>query len=278
MEEKSEVAIPAHQTRIAKKFDHLRAQNKKAFIAYITAGDPTILETPDIMLSLVDAGVDIIELGIPFSDPLADGPINQQAAERALKAGTTFGNILEMVHKFRERSDVPLVFFSYINPLFAQGFERAVRQSVQAGVDGFIIVDLALEESGQYRKIILEKKADHICLVTPTTPEPRIRRIARASTGFIYCVSRTGVTGFQEGRETNVASLISSIKKVSKLPVAIGFGITNESQARAAAQLGDAVIVGSAIVERFHQEQHTARGRAEAGAWVRKLVAAVKEV
>jgi tryptophan synthase alpha chain len=270
--------MEAMKTRIEQRFDWLKNRQKKGFVAYITAGDPTLKATVEIVLRLEDAGVDIVELGIPFSDPLADGRVNQQAAARALAHGTTLDGVLDCVLEIRKKSDIPLLFFCYLNPLIARGFESVLRRAVTVGVDGFLILDLPVEEAGPYARDLARHHLNNVCLVAPTSPDERIRRIVRASTGFVYCVSREGVTGMQKHLSSAAVSLIQKTKRLTKLPVALGFGISSPAQAQAAAKEADAVVVGSAIVDRFASEPHTSKGRAEAAAWVKNVVQAVRRV
>jgi tryptophan synthase alpha chain len=265
-------------TRIERRFDWLKSRRKKGFIAYITAGDPTLKATVEIALKLEDAGVDIVELGIPFSDPLADGRVNQQAAARALAHGATLEGVLDCVSEIRKRSDIPLLFYSYLNLLMARGFESTVRRAAVAGADGFLILDLPVEAASQEANILAQNHLNNICLVAPTSPDERIRRIVRAGTGFVYCVSREGVTGMQKRLSPAAALLIQRTKRFTNLPVALGFGISSPAQARAAAKEADAVIVGSAIVDRFASETHTSQGRTRAAMWVKTLVQAVRKV
>ncbi len=258
-------------TRIEKQFERLKARKEKGFIAFITAGDPTLRDTVDIAWKLEDAGADIVELGVPFSDPLADGRVNQEAAARALAQGANLDRIMEVVQAIRKKSEIPLIFFSYINPLIARGFERTVRESAEAGIDGFIILDLPVEESGLQRRILAKHHLNNICLITPTSPDERIRRIAGATTGFVYCVSREGVTGMQKRLAPAAVKLVRRTKQFTRLPVALGFGIAAPAQARAAAAVADAVIVGSAVVDHFHRQS-----KKEAARWVASMVRAVK--
>jgi len=265
-------------TRISTTFDTLKRDGKKGFIAYITAGDPTLKATVDIVRRLEDVGVDIIELGIPFSDPLADGQINQEAAERALLAGATFKGILDAIQQIRTKSDIPILFFSYLNPLFARTFKKSIKESAKAGVDGCLLLDLPIEESSPYVQELHNAKLNNITLVTPTTPDERIAKIVSTASGFVYCVSRTGVTGMTDKTEKGAGELIRHTKKLTNLPVALGFGISNPKQAAAATEYADAVVVGSAIVKKFIELPHTPKGHREAAAWVGKMVKAVKEV
>lgn len=267
----------SYETRIDRSFGKLRARGEKGFIAYITAGDPSLKDTVDIVRRLEDVGVDIVELGIPFSDPLADGRVNQEAAARALAGGANLDGVLKCVASIRRTSEIPLLFFSYLNPLIARGFESTARRSAEAGVDGFLILDLPVEESASLRRVLAKQHLNHVCLVTPTTPPRRIRQIARSASGFVYCVSREGVTGMQKRLAGAAVELVRATRRCTALPVALGFGLSTPAQARAAAAAADAVIVGSAIVDRLAAEPRTAAGRARAVSWVGKLVRAVKQ-
>jgi tryptophan synthase alpha chain len=266
------------KTRVDRKFAELKKQGKKAFIAYLSAGDPNLEDTVDIVLRLEDAGVDLIELGLPFSDPLADGRVNQEAAARALEAGSTFDGVMACVAKIREQSEIPMIFYAYMNPLLSHGFEESMAAAAEAGIDGFLLLDLPFEEAGPYRKALAENNLNAIQLVTPTTPDKRIDKIVKRASGFIYCVSREGVTGVQDHLAEGAGALVQRIKDKSSHPVALGFGIGTPEQARDAAALSDAVVVGSAIVNAFHNNPHTPEGRADAAALVKSMVNAVKEV
>jgi tryptophan synthase alpha chain len=266
------------KTRIDQRFEKLRAEGRKGFVAYVTAGDPDLAATEDIVLRLEDAGVDVIELGIPFSDPLADGRVNQEAAARALAAGATLKGVLQSVRKLRRATEVPILFFTYMNPVHAMGVDRLIAAAAEAGVDGMLFLDLPAEEAGAYLPALARRGLNNICLVTPTSPDNRIERIVRAGSGFVYCVSREGVTGMQKSLGGTALDLVRRTKRFTDLPVALGFGISTPGHARAAAADADAVVVGSAIVSRFHEAPHTAAGRKAAAAWVRGLVRAVKEV
>ena len=264
-------------TRIEQKFSELKARGEKGFIPYITAGDPTLRSTVDMVCRLEDAGSDIIELGIPFSDPLADGVVNQQAALRALKNGATLDKVLGLIQEIRKKSEVPLLFFTYVNPVLVGGFEKTVRRAKHAGIDGMLLVDICVEEAQPFQVVLDRHGLNTIFLVTPTSTPGRIKMISNASSGFVYCVSREGVTGMQDKLSGQATGLIKRIKTTTKLPVAVGFGISTPAQARAAAQAADAVVVGSAIVKRFYDEPHTSAGRAKAVKWVTTLIKAVKE-
>ncbi len=266
------------KTRLDKKFAELKKKGKKGFIAYIGAGDPTLEDTVDIVLRLEEAGVDLVELGLPFSDPLADGRINQDAAVRALSAGSTFDGVVACVAKIRKRSQIPLVLYAYLNTLYARGFEKAMKDAANAGIDGFLILDMPCEESGPYKRTIQLANLNHIVLITPTTPEERIKKIVKNANGFVYCVSRTGITGVRDSIAKGASLLVRQIKRHTNLPVALGFGIGTPQQAAKAVSYADIVVVGSAIVKKFHENPHTPEGRANAAIFVAKMVRAVKAV
>lgn len=264
-------------TRIDRRFAALQANGEKGFIAYVTAGDPNLKATEDIVLRLGEVGVDIVELGIPFSDPLADGPVNQASAARALEAGTTLEGVLDMVQRIRRHSDIPIMCYTYMNPIHARGAAGVLRDAAEAGVDGMLFLDLPVEESGPYVEWMRKYKVNNITLVTPTTPSARIARIVAKASGFVYCVSREGVTGAQKSLGSAALDLVARTKELTPLPVALGFGISSPEHAKAAARAADAVVVGSAIVNRFHEAPANAAGRLAAAAWVGRMVAAVKE-
>jgi tryptophan synthase alpha chain len=265
-------------TRVDQRFAALRREKKKGFIAYIGAGDPSLNETVDVVLRLEDAGVDVVELGLPFSDPLADGRVNQDAAVRALAAGSTFDGVMSCVAQIRERSQIPMIFYAYLNPLCVRGFDHAMRSAASAGIDGFLILDLPHEEAGPYRRFISASGLNQISLITPTTPDERIKKIVRNANGFVYCVSREGVTGVRDSIAQGARGLVAQIQRHTQLPVALGFGIGTPQQAAEAASFADAVVVGSAIVNRFHNNPRTPEGRAEAARFVATMVQAVKAV
>ena len=231
--------------RIDNRFEDLRAAKRKGFIPYICAGDPNLERTVDIALALEQAGADLLELGLPFSDPLADGIVNQLAAERALAAGATIGGLLDCVRQVRDESEIPIVLYSYLNPIFQFGAEKFHREAEAAGVDGLLILDLPPEEDVDLPK----SNVVHIRLIAPTTPRERIEMIGRKAKGFIYYVSREGVTGARDSVATSLPEKIAELRKYSELPIAVGFGISNAEQARQVAQYADAVVGGSAIVD-----------------------------
>jgi len=240
-------------SRIETKFLELKKQGRKGLITYITAGDPSLKVTEELVRSFENEGVDFVELGIPFSDPLADGVINQLAAMRALKAGITVKKILSAVERIRRKSDIPIILFTYLNPVLKYGFEKFGKEAYQKGVDGILILDLPPEEADDYKRIMDKNKINTIFLVAPTTTDERIKKITSQANGFIYCVSRTGVTGTRNDISTEVPALVRRIKNVSALPVAVGFGISNAQQVAALSKVSDAVVVGSAIVKRIEE-------------------------
>ncbi|MGA7411132.1 MAG: tryptophan synthase subunit alpha [Bryobacteraceae bacterium] len=236
-------------TRIGHLFERSRKSGKKAFIAYVTAGDPHPDQTTAIVLALERGGADLIELGVPFSDPIADGPVIQRASDRALRAGTNLNKLLESVREIRRVSQIPLLLFSYMNPLLRYGFERLARDASQAGIDGVLLTDLSVEEADEPVRRLREQGLDTVFLVAPTSSDRRLDLVSRHSSGFIYLVSRTGVTGEQASVSDAVALLIERTRKHTSLPLAVGFGISTPRQVAEVAQLADAVVVGSAIVK-----------------------------
>jgi len=235
--------------RIDKKFKELRREKKKAFIAYITAGDPDLATTERMVVALEDSGVDMIELGVPFSDPLADGPTIQAASYRALKKKVTLKKIFGMVERLRKKTEVPLVFMTYYNPVLKYGVDRFFLSCRASGVDGVIIPDLPYEEAKETARSGMSNYVATIFLVAPTSTPERIAKIAGLSRGFIYYVSLTGVTGARASLPAEIASNVRRIKSVTDKPVAVGFGISNPEQARNVAKTADGVIVGSALVK-----------------------------
>jgi len=239
--------------RIEEKFKELRRQRKKAFISYICAGDPDLGTTGKLVLELENAGVDIIELGIPFSDPLADGPTIQRASQRALKKRVNIPKILAMVRSLRRNTQIPLVFMTYYNLVYDYGVERFVKDSKAAGADGVIIPDLIPEEADELVSASKKHAFDTIFLIAPTSTPNRIRMIAKRSTGFIYYVSLTGVTGARSSLPAKVKEHIRSIKRITKKPVCVGFGVSTRRQVKDLARFSDGIIVGSAIINRIEE-------------------------
>jgi tryptophan synthase alpha chain len=245
--------------RIDKTFKRLKETGKKAFIPYIMAGDPDLDKTMERVLMLEECGADIVELGVPFSDPVADGPTIQRAAERALNAGVSLKKMLAFMTELRKRSQVPIIFMTYYNPIYKYGEAAFVSDAAAAGVDGFIIPDLPPEEAGSLIKSCHSKELDAIFLVAPTSTEERMKRIISASKGFVYYVSMTGVTGTKLFLEDHFRNHVGRLKEMSGKPIAIGFGISTPDDARSMAAVADGVIVGSAIVRKFHEDPGNAR-------------------
>lgn len=238
------------QNRIDACFAQLRSRGAKAFIAYIGAGDPSLAQTVELVLALETAGVDLVELGVPFSDPLADGIVNQLAAQRALEAGATTAGVLDCVRAIRERSQIPIVLYTYLNPVFQFGFERFHQAAAAAGVDGLLILDLPPDEELP-NDLSSPNEIKHIRLVAPTTPPARIAQLTRGAGGFIYYVSREGVTGEQTSVASSLGERLALLRSHTELPIAVGFGVSNPAQVREVAELADAVVVGSAIVRQI---------------------------
>ncbi|MFA5515139.1 MAG: tryptophan synthase subunit alpha [Desulfuromonadales bacterium] len=235
--------------RIEAVFDRLRVENRAALIPFFTAGDPDLQTTESLLLALVDAGVDLIELGVPFSDPMADGPTIQAASERALAAGATLAGILTMVSRVRRRTEVPIILMGYYNPVFHFGPERFVAEAAAAGVDGILLVDLPPEENGEMLGLMQAADLRLITLLAPTTPPARRQTLAAASQGYLYYVSMTGVTGVQTVDALAIREDVLALRRESVVPVAVGFGITSPKDAAAVAAFADAVVVGSALVK-----------------------------
>lgn len=249
--------------RIDKTFKRLKETGGKAFIPYIMAGDPDLDKTMERVLMLEECGADIVELGVPFSDPLADGPTIQRAAERALKAGVTLKKMVPFVKELRKRSSVPVIFMTYYNPILKYGEEAFVADAADAGVDGLIIPDLPPDEAGTLIKLCRGKGLDIIFLVAPTSTEERMKKIVSASRGFIYYVSMTGITGSKLTLEEHFKNHIGRLREMTDKPVAIGFGISTPDDAKNMAAFADGVIVGSAIVKKFHEDPDNARDFAQ---------------
>ena len=235
--------------RIDSLFSTLADTGRKAFVAYVAAGDPDFDRSLEIIRTLADAGADIIELGLPFSDPLADGIVNQMAAERALRSGMTTPRVLDLIRKFRETHRTPIVLFTYLNPVFTYGFEAFHRDAALAGADGILLLDLPPDEAAENPGLTENAGLKTIRLIAPTTPPERVKLLAQSAEGFIYALSRTGVTGAHGAPAANIAGFVASIKSHTDVPVCVGFGITTPEQASMVASVADGVIVGSAIVK-----------------------------
>jgi len=262
--------------RLDQCFADLRSKHQRAFVAYICVGDPSLEKTREIVLALEKCGTDIIEFGLPFSDPLADGIVNQLAADRALRGGITTAKVLAFIKELRRETQIPLVLFTYLNPVYTYGFEVFHRDAAAAGVDGVLILDLPPDEAAQNKELIESSGLKHIRLIAPTTPEDRIKLIAAQAEGFIYYVSREGVTGAQSTLSNTIGSMVGLIKAATKTPVCVGFGISNPEQARTVATMADGVVVGSAIVKLIEQHGGSGDLTQKVSAFVKPLVDAVK--
>ncbi len=251
--------------RIKDAFDRAAAQKRAAFVAYLCAGDPDFDTSLAACRAVVASGADILELGVPFSDPLADGLTNQLAAQRALKSGITSARVFELVRKIRESSEVPIVFYTYYNLVFSNGVDAYVGAAKAAGVDGLLILDLPPEEAGEASAACRKAHGmDTVCIVAPTTPDSRLPRIAASATGFIYYVSREGVTGVRDEVAGGIPEAVSRIRAHTGLPVVVGFGISNRAQVAQVAALADGVVVGSALVNVIRDGLGAAAGIAQA--------------
>jgi tryptophan synthase alpha chain len=234
-------------------FERTKREGRAALVAYLTAGDPSPDRTPALVYALERGGVDLIELGVPFSDPIADGPVIQRGAERALKAGTTVRKVLDMARQIRTQSEIPLLLFTYLNPVLRYGLEKLSRDAKAAGIDGCLLTDLSVEEAGPYVDAMRKEGLDTVFLAAPTSTPARLKLVAEYSTGFVYLVSRTGVTGEQVSVSDMLGDLIRSVRAVTSLPLAAGFGISTPQQAGQVAEMADGVVVGSALVRLIEQ-------------------------
>lgn len=249
-------------SRIAARFQDLRQQQRVGLVTYVTACDPSPDESREILLALGRGGADVIEVGVPFSDPLADGPVIQRATERALAAGGTLAAALDLVASVRRQLDIPLVLFTYLNPVLRMGWEAFTERAASAGIDGVLLLDLPMEEAADAHAAIIGRGMDPIFLVSPTTSDERLRRAGELGRGFLYAISRLGVTGAREDVAASAAALAARLRAATLLPVAMGFGISRPDQVRAIGKVADAAVVGSAIVQVIADE--AAAGRAPA--------------
>jgi len=247
-------------------------RKKPALVVYVTCGDPDLATTREIVLAAIEAGAHVIELGVPFSDPVADGPVIQRASERALKHGTSLGQVLKLAAEIREQAQsAGLIVFSYLNPVLRMGLEKFCKVARHAGLDGALLTDLPVEEAGQYLREMRQTDLATIFLAAPTSTDERLKRVAEASTGFVYAVSRTGVTGARQQLADDAKTLVRRLRKYTKLPVAVGFGISTAEQFAEVGEFADAAVVGSAIVETI--ERNRGREAAAVGEFVGKLSA-----
>lgn len=262
--------------RIDAAFLHLREARRKAFVAYVAAGDPNFDDSLAVINALADAGADIIELGLPFSDPLADGIVNQLAAERALASGMSTARCLDLVRAFRQSRDTPIVIFTYLNPVFTYGYEKFHRDAAASGADGILLLDLPPDEARRNTELAREEGLRHIRLIAPTTPDHRVEYLATDAEGFIYALSRSGVTGAHGAPSAEIAGQVTRISRHTSTPVCVGFGITTPEQARDVAAVADGIIVGSAIVKQI--EDHPNRPVEAVREFVVPLIDAVKSL
>lgn len=259
-------------SRIAETFARLRREDRRAFIPFITAGDPDLETTCALFLELARAGASLIELGVPFSDPMADGPVIQRASERALRNRVGVGDVLTVIADARRETDVPVVLFSYYNPLLQFGAEKLCAEAASAGVDGMLVTDLAPEEADEFALTLSRHALDLIFLVAPTSTDARLRRIAERAGGFIYAVSRAGVTGVRQDSSAEAERLVARVRAVSDLPVAVGFGISTREQVEDVWRYADGAVVGSAIVAEIERRVGQPDLVAQVGRFARGLL------
>lgn len=258
-------------TRIGRLFEDLRKKQRKGLIAYLTVGDPSPERTPALVQALVRGGADLIELGVPFSDPIADGPVIQAAGERALKAGTTLAGVLDIAAEIRKTSEVPLLLFTYLNPVVRYGLEKLAKDATAAGIDGCLLIDASVEEAQAYVEAMHAHGLDTVFLATPTSTERRLKLVAQYSTGFIYLVSRTGVTGERDSLSNAVAPLVQAVRGVTDLPLAVGFGISKPEHVAELGRQVEAVVVGSAIVRLIERNAANASLEIQLESFIREL-------
>jgi tryptophan synthase alpha chain len=269
-------APAANSTRISQRFAELRESGELGIIAYITAGDPSLDATHKFVLALAEAGADVIELGIPFSDPLADGPTIQRASERALKAGTTLAGVLELVGRIRQSSQVPLVLFGYYNPFFQMGEEKFAAAASSAGADGVLVTDLTPEESVDYRRILAAHHLDTVFLGAPTSTDERLSTIAAVTSGFLYLISRTGVTGAKDSLPDELPALLRRARAITTIPIAVGFGISLPGHVSLLGGLADAAVIGSALVSEIENAKSVDAAATALAARIRSLKEAAR--
>ncbi len=242
--------------RIEEKYATLRAKKEKALIVYLTAGDPSLMVTKHLIFALDKAGADILEIGVPFSDPTADGPVIQAASQRSLKAGTTLESVLKMIAEVRKVSEIPIVLFGYFNPIFAYGVKKFSLAARAAGVDGVLVVDLPYEESKELRNYTDAVEVDFISLIAPTTDKDRLKKIVVKASGFLYYISITGITGTTAPKVENIKKEVGKIRNMTKMPIAVGFGISKPEQAKAIGRFADGIVIGSAIVRLIDENKN----------------------
>jgi len=264
--------------RIVQKFAQLKSAGQKGFVVYIGAGDPNLAATLQLALEFDRVGVDVLELGVPFSDPLADGLVNQLAAQRGLESGTTPPKLLATIAAIRNQSQIPIVLYIYFNLIHKVGLEKFIGDAAKAGVDGLLVLDLPPEESDNYEALMKQAGLCHIYLVAPTTPEDRMEIIVKRGSGFIYYISRIGVTGMQAKVSDTIGEMTQKIRAHTNLPIAVGFGISSPEQARLVAQSGEAIVVGSAVVNQIAEHGKSPDLVKRVSEFVKSLVDAVKTI
>lgn len=260
------------KNRIAENFEHLKAENRKGFIPFITAGDPDLQTTKELLLMLADSGATVIELGVPFTDPMADGVVIQRASERALKNDFGIAEIFDLVRETRDQISSAIILFSYFNPLLQYGLEKLCAEAKGAGIDGFLVTDLVPEEAEEFSSILRKHDLDMIFLIAPTSGDERLKMVAERAGGFIYAVSRAGVTGAREQTSTTAEDLVNRMRKFSELPIAVGFGISTAGQIAETWKYADAAVVGSAIVREIERLEGDADLVKKTGEFVKNLL------
>ncbi len=258
-------------TRISELFARLKREDRKGLVAYITAGDPSPERTPSLVEAMERGGADLIELGVPFSDPIADGPVIQRAGYRALEAGTTVRKVLDIAREIRKRSEIPLLLFTYLNPVMRYGFEKLATDAKAAGIDGCLLTDASVEEAASYVQVMRSAGLDTVFLAAPTSTPHRLKLVAEYSTGFVYLVSRTGVTGEQVSISSSVAPLVKSMRAVTNLPLAVGFGVATPEHVAEIGKQAEAVVVGSAIMRLIEQNIGNASLEIQLESFIREL-------
>ena len=248
----------------------LRFENKPSLVAYLTCGDPDLRTSREVALAAINAGAEVIELGVPFSDPVADGPVIQRASERALRKGVSLEQVLKLAREIRKQSDAGLIVFSYFNPILRMGLQKFVDAAADAGVDGALVTDLPVEEASEYLKLMRKRNLATVFLAAPTSTDERLKRIAEASTGFIYAISRTGITGARKDLTEDAHKLVKRLRKFTDLPIAVGFGIASPEHCAAVGQFADAAVVGSAIVQTI--EQSPGKEVQAVAEWIKQVV------
>jgi tryptophan synthase alpha chain len=270
------MVAPQTASRITQRFRELANAGELGLVAYITAGDPNLAASENIVLAAEAAGADVIELGVPFSDPLADGPTIQRASERALRSGTTLRGVISLVQRLRTKTQVPLVLFGYFNPIFQMGVESFAVAAAEAGADGVLVTDLTPEEAGEYRAVMRSQGLDTIFLAAPTSTDARLVRIAESSSSFLYLISRTGVTGARESLPEDLPDLVRRARAFTRLPIAVGVGISLPTHVSVLGGIADAAVVGSALVSEIEKAHSTDAAAAAVGELVGRLKRAAR--